>query len=98
MTPPDRKPIGTCEICGAVGYYRRNYVDPDSGKRHEGIGMCKRDSDSVTRNGFPGGIRLTAEDRQEIFDRREAGEAVNDLAEAYGVSRQTIWRILKGYV
>lgn len=96
---PDRKPVGTCEVCGAIGYFRRNFTDPDSGERVRGMVMCKAHSEKVTRYGHPyfDPGWLTEKQRAEIRKLYAGGShSYRELAERFEVATMTIYRIVNG--
>lgn len=96
---PDRKPIGSCAICFeqtgdlVLAYYRRNFDHPKTGKRMEGVQMCKRHSNKVTRYADPyfEPRRVPQDEREEAVRRYLAGgTTLRELGAEYGVDFSTV--------
>lgn len=98
--PPNRRPIGYCQICfeeqpdaPVLAYYRRHYRDR-RGKWQQGVMMCVRHSNLVSRYGDPyASKRPSAATKAEIVARYMAGDVtLRDLAAEYGYDHGTIAR------
>jgi DNA invertase Pin-like site-specific DNA recombinase len=75
-------------IIGAVAAFERSMIHE---RQLEGIALAKQD-----KSKYPGRQpSLTADQKVELRARAAAGEQKTDLAEAYGVSRATVYAAIK---
>ena len=76
----------TMQLLGAVAEFEKALINE---RQREGIATAKAKGQHMGRK-----PSLTADQVSEIHKRKEDGEQVSDLAEEFGVSRQTIYQSL----
>ena len=79
------------EILGAVASFERNLIRE---RQREGIALAKK-RNAYAKCGRP--ASLTEEQMDELQERLKKGEKVAELAKEYGISRQTIYKIIRIY-
>lgn len=76
------------QILGAVAQFERAQIRE---RQREGIAKARAQGRPLGRP-----RALDAETRQKILAERQAGAAAADLAQRYGLSRSTVYRLVKG--
>ena len=76
------------EILGAVASFERNLIRE---RQREGIALAKK-RNAYAKCGRP--ASLTEEQMDELQERLKKGEKVAELAKEYGISRQTVYKII----
>lgn len=79
------------EILGAVASFERNLIRE---RQREGIALPKK-RNAYAKCGRP--AALTEEQMDELIFRLKKGEKVAALAKEFGVSRQTIYMLIRQY-
>jgi len=77
------------EILGAVASFERNLIRE---RQREGIALAKK-RNAYAKCGRP--AALTEEQMDELRARLKEGEKVAELANEYGISRQTIYKFIR---
>ena len=77
------------EILGAVASFERNLIRE---RQREGIALAKK-RNAYAKCGRP--AALTEEQMDDLQERLMKGEKVAELAKEYGISRQTIYKIIR---
>ncbi len=77
------------EILGAVASFERNLIRE---RQREGIALAKK-RNAYAKCGRP--AALTEEQMDELRKRLKKGEKVAELAKEYGISRQTIYKLIR---
>lgn len=77
------------EILGAVASFERNLIRE---RQREGIALAKK-RNAYAKCGRP--AALTEEQMDELQERLGKGEKVTELAKEYGISRQTIYKLIR---
>ena len=75
-------------MMGAFSEFERNLIRE---RQREGIQIAKKNGKKFGRP-----AKLSQEQIDEIKDRIESGDSKNKLSKEYGISRQTIYRLIAG--
>ena len=76
------------QMMGAFSEFERNLIRE---RQREGIQIAKKNGKKFGRP-----AKLSQEQIDEIKDRIESGDSKNKLSKEYGISRQTIYRLIAG--